>query len=95
MPIPQEIQDMQDHIIALKNYCMALHKRIALARENYAIKSEKEKNEVAITTYETEIKINTIKQKISKLQLTFYYQINSYINDLNDEQSNDMFNSTR
>jgi hypothetical protein len=95
MPIPQEIQDMQDHIIALKNYCMALHKRISLVRENYAIKSEKEKNEVAITTYETEIKINTIKQKISKLQLTFYYQINSYINDLNDEQSNDMFNSTR
>lgn len=95
MPIPQEIQDVQDHIIALKNYCMALHKRVALIRENYAIKTEKEKNEVAITTYETEIKISTIKQKISKLQLSFYYQINSYINELSNEQSNDMFNSPR
>ena len=83
----RNLDNLQGHIIELKNYCMALRKRLVLIKENYAIKTENEKNEIDILIYETEEKIRIVKHRVKKLELTFSYKLNSFINEIKETEN--------
>lgn len=81
----EQLNNLQDNIIFLKNYVLVLEARLLLLRENHSLKSEYEKNEVSILTYETLAKISSTKFRISKLQTKFeaeYYQFTADIKEL-------------
>ena len=81
----EQLNNLQGNIIFLKNYVLVLEARLLLLRENHSLKSEYEKNEVSILTYETLAKISSTKFRISKLQTKFeaeYYQFTADIKEL-------------
>jgi hypothetical protein len=80
---------LQNHCVFLKNYAMALRKRVILIREGFALKTEHEKNEVDVIVYETLVKINVTEKKIQQLQLEYTHKLNAYFNDL--EELNQQF----
>lgn len=51
--LDKDICDLQNQIFVVKNNLMCLYKRLYLIRTNYVLKSDYEKNEVEIITYET------------------------------------------
>ena len=79
-----ELSNLQNHCIFLKNYAMALRKRIMLVRDGFALKTEHEKNEVDVIVYETLAKINVTETKIYQLQLEYTHKLNSYFSDLQE-----------
>jgi hypothetical protein len=83
-----QLTNLQDNIIFLKNYVLVLEARLLLLRENHSLKSEYEKNEVSILTYETLAKISSTKFRIGKLQLKFeaeYYEFTADIKELEEK----------
>jgi hypothetical protein len=79
-----ELFILQDHCIFLKNYAMALRKRVVLVRDGFALKTEYEKNEVDVIAYETLVKINTTEKKIQQLQLEYTHKLNAYFTELEE-----------
>ena len=77
-----ELIVLQDHIMIRKNYSLVLHKRLVLIREDYALKTEHEKNEVEIGVYETLIKLNQNNSRITEMETTFEHRFNAFANDL-------------
>lgn len=61
----KDLELMQNQIIALKNYILSLFKRLSLIKINFANKTNFEKNEIEITTYETKC---LITKKLSALK---------------------------
>ena len=79
---------LQDHIFFLKDYVMALQKRLLLARDNYALKNAFEKNEVEVLTYETLTKISASQRQINSLQTEFTHRLFAFKQDLEDMHAN-------
>lgn len=73
---------MQDRILILKNYVMALHKWIIFSKVLIANKTEIEKNEIEIQTYETITKIAVAQKLIKQSEIIFENQLNEFVIDL-------------
>lgn len=66
--IEKEIISLKNHIFNCKKLIMCLHKRLFLIRNNYALKSDYEKNEIEIICYETKQQIIAKSNKIREYQ---------------------------
>ena len=68
-----EILSLKQHIFACKGLLMCLYKRLFFIRNNYALKTDFEKNEIEITCYETKQliikKSNLIREYENDLKL--------------------------
>lgn len=80
----EQLSNLQENIIFLKNYVLVLEARLLLLRDNIALKSEYEKNEVNILTYETLSKISSTKTRISKLKIKFEAEYLQFMRDLKE-----------
>ncbi len=81
--------DSADKIIELKNYVMCLRKKLAFLRFEYATKTEKEKNDIAIEEYETYMMIRKCERKVADMKRIFETQIlNPYLADINKVMDN-------
>lgn len=83
-----ELVALQEGILAMKKYVLALHKRLALVRNGFSLKSEYEKNEVDIVVFETLAKISNANKKIYQLQTEFGYKTMAFLNDLEELNRN-------
>lgn len=68
-----EILSLKQHIFACKGLLMCLYKRLFYIRNNYALKSDYEKNEIEIICYQTKQliirKSNLIREYENDLKL--------------------------
>ena len=75
-----EILSLRQHIFACKGLLMCLYKRLFYVRNNYALKSDYEKNEIEIICYQTKQQIirnsNLIREYENnlKLKIRMYYE---------------------
>jgi len=75
-----EILSLKQHIFACKGLLMCLYKRLFYVRNNYALKSDYEKNEIEIICYQTKQQIirnsNLIREYENnlKLKIRMYYE---------------------
>ena len=76
--LDKEICDLQNQIFIVKDYLMCLHKRLYLIRTNYVLKTEYEKNEIAIITYETKHQIVKHTKCVSQLENELLYMMKNY-----------------
>ena len=78
----KQLSSLQDRILILKNYVMALHKWIIFSKVLIANKTEIEKNEIEIQTYETITKIAVAQKLIKQSEIIFENQLNEFVIDL-------------
>jgi len=75
-----EILSLKQHIFACKGLLMCLYKRLFYIRNNYALKTDYEKNEIEIICYQTKQQIirnsNLIREYENnlKLKIRMYYE---------------------
>lgn len=87
-----------ERILDLKNYVMCLYKKLTFLRVEYSLKSEKEKNDIAIGEFETCMNIRRCEKKLAYMQRLFESQImNPYLVDINAviEKYDDMLNQAK
>lgn len=82
------LQKSMKSIIFHKNYLLALHKRLGLLRNGLALKSEYEKNEVEITTFQTELIINRTLSAVRQLESVYRTNLISFYKDLQELSEN-------
>jgi hypothetical protein len=75
-----EILSLKQHIFACKGLLMCLYKRLFYIRNNYALKTDYEKNEIEIICYQTKQQIIRNSNLIGeyennlKLKIRMYYE---------------------
>ena len=74
-----ELFYLQKRIFILKDYQMCLRKRLYLIKNNYALKTEYEKNEIEIVTYQTRVLIAGNVKTISLLEEQLDKETDDYI----------------
>lgn len=83
-----KIDSLREFIQFKKNYLLSLKKRIALIKTNFAEKSEYEKNEVDIQSYETLIKINKLNRFIAEKESEYEDDLIRFYLDLEELDKN-------
>lgn len=78
------LSSLQSLILIKKNYVMALQRKIAFARNGFALKSEQQKNDVEVEIYESMFKINLTNKQIAKLESDFNEVFNEFTQDLQE-----------
>jgi hypothetical protein len=71
----KEILSLKQHIFACKGLLMCLYKRLLFVRNNYALKSDYEKNEIEIICYETKQLIVRKSNKIREYEIELRLKI--------------------
>jgi hypothetical protein len=87
-----------ERILDLKNYVMCLYKKLTFLRVEYSLKSEKEKNDIAIEEFETCMNIRRCEKKLKYMQRLFESQmLNPYLVDINAviEKYEDLLNQAK
>lgn len=80
----KELQSASFRILLLKDYILALQKKLVYLRINYGKKNDIEKNEVAIEEYNVYMELHKAKKKLIYMQRIFESQIlNPYLADVN------------
>jgi hypothetical protein len=83
-----KIDSLREFIQFKKNYLLSLKKRIALIKTNFAEKSEYEKNEVDIQSYETLIKIDKLNRFIAEKESEYEDNLIRFYLDLEELEKN-------
>lgn len=83
-----KIDSLKEFIQFKKNYLLSLKKRIALIKTNFADKSEYEKNEVDIQSYETLIKINNLTKFIIQKESEYENELIQFYLELEELEKN-------
>jgi|LakMenEpi03Aug12_release.lakeMendotaPanAssembly.Ray.scaffolds.fasta_scaffold53305_1 hypothetical protein len=80
----EEIQSQIRQIIDLKDYIFCLHKRLFLMREGFALKTQYEKNEVAILEFETVFKIYRFVEKLDSAEKKLFESLKEFYSDIQE-----------
>jgi hypothetical protein len=73
-----EILSLKQHIFACKGLLMCLYKRLFYVRNNYALKSDYEKNEIEIICYQTKQQIIRNSNLIREYENNLKFKIRMY-----------------
>jgi len=84
----KKIDSLGEFIQFKKNYLLSLKKRIALIKTNFSDKSEYEKNEVDIQSYETLIKINNLTKFITQKESEYENELIQFYLELEEVEKN-------
>lgn len=80
--IEKEIIALKNHIFDCKKLVICLHKRLFLIRNNFALKSDYEKNEIEIICHETRQQIISKTNKIREYQNDLKHKLSLLNNHL-------------